>query len=135
MDYTQGDGDRLHLGSVDATSAGWCCTSDRASATLNRTRRRGCCAACARGSGTGDGFLLGVDLVKDEATLLAAYDDAAGVTAAFNRNLLVRLNRELDAEFEPEGFAHCALWNEAESRIEMHLGSRGAQRVHCARSI
>ena len=52
----------------------------------------------------GDCLLLGVDLVKDEATLLAAYDDVAGVTAAFNRNLLVRLNRELDADFDPETF-------------------------------
>ena len=49
----------------------------------------------------GDSLLLGVDLVKDEANLLAAYDDAAGVTAAFNRNVLVRLNRELDADFDP----------------------------------
>jgi dimethylhistidine N-methyltransferase len=76
-----------------------------------------------------DSFLLGVDLAKEDSILLAAYDDAAGVTAAFNRNLLVRLNRELDADFELEGFAHCALWNEEESRIEMHLKSRGAQRV------
>ena len=56
MDYTQGNGDRLHLGSVDAKCAGWCCISDRASATLNRTRRRGCCAACARGSGRATAF-------------------------------------------------------------------------------
>jgi len=79
---------------------------------------------------TGDGFLLGVDLAKEQAALLAAYDDAAGVTAAFNRNVLVRLNRELDAEFELEAFEHCAVWNEAKSRIEMHLKSRDAQRVH-----
>jgi uncharacterized SAM-dependent methyltransferase len=78
---------------------------------------------------TGDSLLLGVDLAKEKPTLLAAYDDEAGVTAAFNRNLLVRLNRELDAEFELEAFAHCAVWNEARSRIEMHLRSRGAQRV------
>jgi uncharacterized SAM-dependent methyltransferase len=70
-----------------------------------------------------------VDLVKEDSILLAAYDDAAGVTAAFNRNLLVRLNRELDAEFEEETFAHCAVWNEVESRIEMHLRSLDAQRV------
>ncbi len=69
----------------------------------------------------GDGCLLGVDLVKDEATLVAAYDDAAGVTAAFNSNVLVRLNRELDADFDLEAFAHRAVWNGAKSRIEMHL--------------
>ena len=71
----------------------------------------------------GDCFLLGVDLVKDEATLQAAYDDAGGVTAAFNRNVLVRLNRELDADFNPATFGHRALWNAAESRMEMHLVS------------
>ena len=77
----------------------------------------------------GDALLLGVDLVKDESTLLAAYNDAAGVTAAFNRNLLARLNRELAADFNPRAFAHRALWNAAQSRIEMHLESRVAQTV------
>jgi L-histidine Nalpha-methyltransferase len=78
----------------------------------------------------GDGFLLGVDLVKHENTLLDAYDDAAGVTAAFNRNMLVRLNRELDANFDLRTFAHCAVWNPNKSRIEMHLLSRIAQQVN-----
>jgi dimethylhistidine N-methyltransferase len=77
----------------------------------------------------GDGLLLGVDLVKDEATLLAAYDDFAGVTADFNLNLLARLNRELGAGFDLESFAHRAVWNPSESRIEMHLESRLAQRI------
>ncbi|HZB88028.1 MAG TPA: L-histidine N(alpha)-methyltransferase [Terracidiphilus sp.] len=77
----------------------------------------------------GDALLLGVDLVKDEQVLLAAYDDAAGVTAAFNRNILTRLNRELDADFDPAAFAHRAVWNPAASRIEMHLESRHAQTV------
>jgi dimethylhistidine N-methyltransferase len=77
----------------------------------------------------GDSLLLGVDLVKDEAILVAAYDDAAGVTAQFNRNLLVRLNRELGARFAPEQFAHRAVWNPAASRMEMHLESVRAQRV------
>lgn len=77
----------------------------------------------------GDALLLGVDLVKDESVLLTAYDDAAGVTAAFNRNLLVRLNRELGANFQPQSFAHRAVWNCAASRIEMHLESRIYQRV------
>jgi dimethylhistidine N-methyltransferase len=77
----------------------------------------------------GDGLLLGVDLVKDQRTLLAAYDDEAGVTAAFNLNLLARLNRELGANFDAEAFAHRAVWNPAESRIEMHLESRKSQTV------
>jgi len=77
----------------------------------------------------GDCLLLGVDLVKPESVLLTAYDDAAGVTAAFNRNLLVRLNRELDADFRLESFAHRAIWNATESRIEMHLVSRKKQTV------
>jgi len=77
----------------------------------------------------GDCILLGVDLVKDEAVLQAAYDDAAGVTAAFNRNVLVRLNRELDADFNPATFGHRAVWNAADSRIEMHLVSAKDQEV------
>jgi dimethylhistidine N-methyltransferase len=81
------------------------------------------------GLSAGDGLLLGVDLVKDEATLLAAYDDFAGVTAAFNLNLLARLNRELGADFYLESFEHRAIWNGTESRIEMHLESRIAQTV------
>jgi len=81
------------------------------------------------GLGKGDSMLLGVDLVKDRSILLAAYDDCAGVTADFNLNMLARLNRELGAEFALDGFEHRAMWNEAESRIEMHLESRGAQKV------
>jgi len=87
----------------------------------------------------GDALLLGTDLApghpgigaaKPVEMLLAAYDDAAGVTAAFNRNVLSRLNRELDADFDLDCFAHRARWNGAESRIEMHLESKCAQRVH-----
>jgi L-histidine Nalpha-methyltransferase len=77
----------------------------------------------------GDCLLLGVDLVKEDPILLAAYDDQAGVTAAFNLNLLARLNRELGAGFDLEAFAHRAVWNPAESRIEMHLESLMAQTV------
>jgi L-histidine Nalpha-methyltransferase len=84
------------------------------------------------GLAPGDALLLGVDLVKDESILLSAYDDAAGVTAAFNSNILVRLNRELGADFDTEAFAHRAVWNPAQSRIEMHLESLIAQRVHLA---
>ena len=77
----------------------------------------------------GDCILLGVDLAKDEAVLQPAYDDPAGVTAAFNRNVLVRLNRELDADFVPASFAHRAIWNSEKSRMEMHLVSNRAQTV------
>jgi len=77
----------------------------------------------------GDAMLLGVDMVKDRDTLLTAYDDAAGVTAAFNRNVLVRLNRELGADFDPEAFAHRAVWNASKARIEMHLESVQEQEV------
>ncbi len=80
----------------------------------------------------GDGLLLGVDLAKNEATLLAAYNDAAGVTAKFNRNILVRLNRELEGDFDPDAFEHRAIWNGIESRIEIYLESRFAQRVRLA---
>lgn len=77
----------------------------------------------------GDALLLGVDLVKDESTLLAAYDDAAGVTAQFNLNVLARLNREMAADFDLDAFEHRIVWNRAKSRIEMHLESQVAQRV------
>jgi L-histidine N-alpha-methyltransferase len=80
----------------------------------------------------GDSFLLGTDLVKDTDRLVRAYDDAAGVTAAFNRNVLVVLNRELKADADPEAFAHVALWNAEQEWIEMRLRSRRAQVVHLA---
>lgn len=77
----------------------------------------------------GDALLLGTDLVKDEEVLVRAYDDAAGVTAAFNRNVLSVLNRELGADFEPEAFDHVALWDSGNEWIEMRLRSRTAQTV------
>jgi uncharacterized SAM-dependent methyltransferase len=93
----------------------------------------------------GDCLLLGADLApldpemlegapmpagcKSVEELKAAYDDAAGVTAAFNRNMLVRLNRDLGAEFDPESFAHRAVWNPIDSRMEMHLESREEQSI------
>jgi dimethylhistidine N-methyltransferase len=79
--------------------------------------------------GPGDALLLGTDLVKPEADLLLAYDDPLGVTAAFNRNVLVRVNRELDGDFDVNQFSHRAVWNAPESRVEMHLVSRSRQRV------
>jgi len=77
----------------------------------------------------GDALLLGTDLVKDEATLVRAYDDKAGVTAAFNLNLLHRLNRELGANFDTGCFRHRARWNRVQSRMEMHLESTRDQCV------
>jgi L-histidine N-alpha-methyltransferase len=77
----------------------------------------------------GDSLLLGTDLVKDTGRLVRAYDDAAGVTAAFNRNVLAVINRELDADFEISAYAHVARWNAAEERIEMWLRADSAQRV------
>jgi L-histidine N-alpha-methyltransferase len=82
--------------------------------------------------GPGAAFLVGVDLRKDPAVLLPAYDDAQGVTAAFNLNLLRRLNREAGATFDLDAFAHRAIWNDAESRIEMHLESLRNQVVQVA---
>ncbi|MBW3657543.1 MAG: L-histidine N(alpha)-methyltransferase [Actinobacteria bacterium] len=72
----------------------------------------------------GDVFLLGADLVKSPATLVPAYDDAAGVTADFNRNMLTVLNRELDGDLPVDAFEHRAVWNAGEARIEMHLVAR-----------
>src|SRR5262249_52476866 len=83
----------------------------------------------AAGLGPDDALLLGTDLVKDTSRLEAAYDDAAGVTAAFNRNVLSVLNRELDADFAPERFEHVARWNPAEDWIEMRLRSLDEQTV------
>ncbi|MBR0664842.1 L-histidine N(alpha)-methyltransferase [Roseomonas hellenica] len=77
-------------------------------------------------------LLLGADLVKDARVLEAAYDDAAGVTAAFDLNLLARLNREAGADFDLGGFRHAAIWNAEKERIEMHLVSRRAQSVRLA---
>jgi dimethylhistidine N-methyltransferase len=77
-------------------------------------------------------FVVGVDMVKDEEVLIAAYDDAKGVTAAFNLNLLARINRELGADFDLSAFRHQARWNARESRMEMHLVSKTAQQASIA---
>jgi dimethylhistidine N-methyltransferase len=78
----------------------------------------------------GDSLLLGTDMRKPVEVLLPAYDDAAGITARFNLNVLARMNREFDADFDLDRFAHRAVWNERHSRIEMHLESRDHQLVH-----
>jgi dimethylhistidine N-methyltransferase len=83
----------------------------------------------ARVCGGGGGLLVGVDLKKDPAVLHAAYNDARGVTAAFNLNLLARLNGELGADFDLDAFAHYAFYNPRPGRIEMHLLSRCRQTV------
>ncbi|GJO34979.1 histidine N-alpha-methyltransferase [Mycobacterium marinum] len=77
----------------------------------------------------GDTLLLGTDLVKDTDRLIRAYDDAAGVTARFNRNVLAVVNRELDADFNVDAYQHIARWNSVEERIEMWLRAEGRQRV------
>jgi dimethylhistidine N-methyltransferase len=87
-------------------------------------------AGVARQVGPGGAFLVGVDLAKDPRVLERAYDDAAGVTAAFNLNLLARMNRELDADFDLRRFRHRAVWAAGPSRIEMHLVSTVEQVVH-----
>ncbi len=93
-------------------------------------------AACAllrrlRSSLTpGDSLLLGTDMRKPVDILMRAYDDPAGVTAQFNLNVLARINREFDADFDLDQFTHCVIWNENESRIEMHLQSRTDQLVN-----
>lgn len=77
----------------------------------------------------GDALLIGADLKKSAAILVPAYDDALGVTAAFNLNLLLRINRELDASFDLKRFEHEAVYNEQQGRVEMHILSRARQRV------
>lgn len=80
----------------------------------------------------GGGLLIGVDLVKEPALLHAAYNDAAGVTAAFNRGVLARANRELGCDFDLDHFSHAAFYHPVLQRVEMHLVSRQRQTVHCA---
>jgi L-histidine Nalpha-methyltransferase len=80
----------------------------------------------------GDSLLLGTDLVKDTGRLIAAYDDAAGITAQFNRNVLAVINRELDADFDVDAYRHVARWNADDERMEMWLRAESAQRVRIA---
>ncbi len=96
---------------------------DEAVALMGRVRRL---------LGSGSLFIVGVDMVKDEKTLIAAYDDPAGVTAEFNLNLLKRINRELCGDIPLDAFAHRAAWNALESRIEMHLEVLRSHAAHAA---
>jgi dimethylhistidine N-methyltransferase len=130
MDYTDGDDRRFHLGAMDEDESRMVLYIGSSIGNFEPHQAARLLRRVRAGLEVGDAMLLGVDLVKDEATLLAAYDDRQGVTAAFNRNVLVRLNRELDADFDAEAFAHRAVWNRSASRIEMHLASRSAQQVN-----
>jgi dimethylhistidine N-methyltransferase len=90
----------------------------------------------ARMLGAGATLIIGIDLLKDANVLNAAYDDAAGVTAKFNLNLLTRINRELDGTFDVDNFCHQAFYNTERRRVEMHLASRRRQQVRiCGRKI
>lgn len=91
--------------------------------------RRSFLGALATALAPGDRLLLGTDLVKDPDRLVRAYDDPAGVTAEFNRNVLAVINRRLGADFDVEAFAHVAVWDEVDEWIEMRLRSQGAQTV------
>lgn len=93
-------------------------TPTEAKRLLRRVRHRLC---------PGDHLLIGIDLIKSEEKLIAAYDDEAGVTASFNLNVLTRLNRELGANFDADNFTHEARWNRRRCRVEMHLVSRSRQ--------
>jgi dimethylhistidine N-methyltransferase len=95
----------------------------------DRADALGLLAALRRCLSPGDGLLLGTDLVKPESVLVPAYDDRAGVTAQFNKNLLHRLNRELGASFDPEDFAHHVRWNAEHCRMELFLRSLTEQRI------
>lgn len=96
---------------------------------FSRDEARDFMARCRNLLGCNSAFVVGVDLKKDTSILLPAYDDSDGVTAAFNLNLLARINRELGGNFDLDAFAHEAIWNAEEGRIEMHIRSLADQRV------
>jgi dimethylhistidine N-methyltransferase len=129
MDYTPGDGYSFHLDPAARSERRLVLYIGSSIGNFEPREAAELLQRMRAALKTGDSFLLGVDLVKKDSILLAAYDDLAGVTAAFNRNVLARLNRELDADFDLNAFAHRPLWNAAASRVEMHLVSRAAQRV------
>jgi L-histidine N-alpha-methyltransferase len=118
-----------HLGLPGGGAPGSWPSSAARSATCSRPQRAAFLASIRAQLGEGDALLLGTDLVKDPAVLVAAYDDAAGVTAAFNKNILSVLNAELGADFDLDNFDHVALWDPAAEWIEMRLRSAVDQRV------
>jgi L-histidine N-alpha-methyltransferase len=120
---------RHHLGEIPTGGARLLAFLGGTIGNLTQAARASLLVELADGMGPGDALLLGTDLVKDRDRLVAAYDDAAGVTAAFNKNVLRVLNRELDAGFDVDQFDHVARWDEDEEWIEMRLRSRGSQVV------
>ena len=116
MDWQNGDGGR-RLGFFPGSTIG----------NFSQDEARGFLERSAETIGPGGSMLIGVDLKKDEDTLVAAYNDREGVTAAFNGNLLARINRELDGDFDLSAFSHDAVYNREHGRIEMHLVSERDQ--------
>jgi uncharacterized SAM-dependent methyltransferase len=112
----------------DARNPCWCFSSDRTSAISIRPAAQEFMRAIRGALQPGDALLLGAGPGEAGSGLQLAYDDPLGVTAAFNRNLLVRINRELGADFDLDAFAHVAVWNPASQRVEMHLESRPTRR-------
>jgi L-histidine N-alpha-methyltransferase len=121
-----------HLGELPAGDARMIAFLGSTIGNLAPRARASFLATVAATMGPADTFLLGTDLVKDVDRLLRAYDDSAGVTAQFNRNVLTVVNRELHADFDVEAFEHVALWNEREEWIEMRLRAARAQTVTVA---
>ena len=97
--------------------------------TLSLKRRYGFCGVSGRTLRAGDALLLGADFAKSPKIILPAYDDSQGITAQFNKNILARLNREFDADFDVDLFRHIPMWNRRLSRIEAYLESTTAQNV------
>jgi L-histidine N-alpha-methyltransferase len=121
---------RRHLGAIPTTGRRMIAFLGGTIGNLQPHERADLLRELAGTMAPGDTFLLGTDLVKDRRRLIAAYDDAAGVTAAFNKNVLTVLNRELDADFDVSRFEHVARFDEEHEWIEMWLRSVGEQRVH-----
>jgi L-histidine N-alpha-methyltransferase len=121
-----------HLGAVPAEGVCLLAFLGSTIGNFEPDRRASFLAGARAALGPDDWFLLGTDLVKDRRRLVAAYDDARGVTAAFNLNALTVMNRELGADFEPDAFRHRAHWDESQRRIEMHLVATRRQQVRVA---
>ena len=117
----------LHLGKIPAGPHRLVAFLGGTVGNFDPVERRELLGELVAGFGEGDHLLLGTDLVKDPARLVAAYDDAAGVTAEFNKNVLRVLARQLDAEGDPDGFDHVAVWNDVDEWIEMRLRARSDQ--------
>lgn len=120
---------RYHLGELSTGGRRLIAFLGGTIGNLRPAARADLLAALAGTMAPGDSLLLGIDLVKDRARLVTAYDDAAGVTAAFNRNVLRVLNRELGADFDVDAFRHVALYDDGERWIEMHLRAERAMDV------